>query len=94
MKLALPLGALALLVSSSVARAAPLDEKSLAPAWVSASPAEKDAWIGAFKFEKADADRAGIAKCLDQMTPLPPFATNKLSGVTSMCETVVARGGP
>ena len=75
------------------ANAAPLDETSLAPAWLSASAAEKDAWIAAFKFEKDDADRAGIAKCLDEMTVLPPFETNKLAGVTSMCETAVARGG-
>lgn len=73
--------------------AAPLDPSSLAPAWVSASQAEKDAWIAGFKFEAADADRAGIAKCLDEMAKLPPFETNKLAGVTSMCETVVARGG-
>lgn len=77
----------------TAANAAPLDQASLAPAWRSASQAEKDAWIAAFKFEKDDADRAGIAKCLDDMTALPPFETNKLSGVTSMCETAVARGG-
>ena len=37
--------------------------------------------------------KTGIEKCLDDMTALPPFETNKLSGVTSMCETAVARGG-
>jgi hypothetical protein len=35
--------------------------------------------------------RAGIAACLDKMAPLPPFETNKLAGVTSMCEMVVER---
>ncbi len=93
MKLAVPLSLCALLVPLSAALAVPLNDKSLAPAWASAGQAEKDAWIAAFKFEAADADRPGIASCLDKMTKLPPFETNKLSGVTSMCETAVARGG-
>lgn len=77
----------------TAAHAAPLDDNSLAPAWSAASSAEKDAWIAAFKFEKDDADRAGIAACLDKMTAWAALSTNKLSGVTSMCETAVARGG-
>lgn len=93
MKLALPLAAFAYLASGVCCLAAALTETSLAPAWVAASQAEKDAWIGAFKFEKSTADRPGIAKCLDDMAKLPPFETNKLAGVTSMCETAVERGG-
>lgn len=93
MKLVLPLAALGYVASAGICLAADLDDKSLAPAWVAASQAEKDAWIGAFKFAKSNADRPGIAKCLDQMTALPPFETNKLAGVTSMCETAVERGG-
>ncbi|MDQ8700545.1 hypothetical protein [Hyphomicrobium sp. LHD-15] len=93
MKLLVPLAALAILVSGGTALAAPLDQKSLAPAWISASQAEKDAWIAAFKFENANADRAGIAQCLDKMAKWEALATNKLSGITSMCETVVAKGG-
>jgi hypothetical protein len=84
---------LAALAAGTAGPAAALDDTSLAPAWVSASQADKDAWIASFKFEAADADRPGIADCLDRMAKLPPFETNKLSGVTSMCETAVARGG-
>lgn len=93
MKRVSSLAALALLASTTVSLAGSLNDASLAPAWISASQAEKDTWIAAFKFEAAGADRAGIAKCLDEMTALPPFETNKLKGVTSMCETAVARGG-
>jgi hypothetical protein len=93
MKLVLPLAAFAYIASGVGCLAAALTETSLAPAWVAASQAEKDAWIGAFKFAKSAADRPGIAKCLDKMAALPPFATNKLTGVTSMCETAVERSG-
>jgi hypothetical protein len=93
MKRVLPFAVLAYFASGAVCVAAALTDKSLAPAWVAASQGEKDAWIGAFKFEKPTADRPEIAKCLGKMTVLPPFETNKLSGVTAMCETAVERGG-
>lgn len=91
MKLGFPLAALLILMPGAVCLAAPLDDTSLAPAWLSASAAEKEAWIGAYKF--ANADRAGIAACLDKMAKWEALATNKLTGVTSMCETTVAKGG-
>lgn len=88
-----PFAALAFFVMVGAGPAVALDDTSLAPAWTSAGQADKDAWIQAFKFEKADADRAEIAACLDKMAAWEALATNKLAGVTSMCETVVERGG-
>ena len=90
MKLLLPFVALAVVMSGTAARAAPLDQKSLAPAWGSASQAEKDAWISAFKFTKANADKADVVACLDKHAGKPLFATNLLSGVTEMCESIAA----
>jgi len=81
--------ALAALVGwSAVAIAEPLNDKSKAPDWGRASQSEKDAWIAAFQFKKADADKAEVATCLDSYAGKPLFETNALSGVTSMCETI------
>jgi hypothetical protein len=80
MKPLLPLTALAVLLSGTATFAAPLDQESLAPAWASASQAEKEAWIAAFKFKSADADKAGVIACLDKHAGKPLFATNALSG--------------
>lgn len=85
------LAALMCFLAAGSAPAAALDDKSLAPAWTSAGQAEKDAWVGTFKFEKADADRTGIATCLDKMTAWEALSTNKLSSVTSLCETTVEK---
>lgn len=76
-----------------VGPSAALDDASLTPAWISANQDEKDAWIASFKFERADADRAGIAQCLDNMAKWEALATNKLSSITSLCETTVEKGG-
>ena len=84
--------ALALLAPTS-ALAAPLTDESLAPEWAAASAEEKAAWLAAFKFDKPDAKPEEIAKCLDDMAPRAPFATNELAGVTSMCETIMEKGG-
>ena len=78
----------ACVVSPSAVSAAPLGQKSKGPDWGSASQAEKDAWIAAFQFKKADADKAEVATCLDSYAGKPLFETNALSGVTSMCETI------
>ena len=81
--------ALAALVGwSATAIAEPLNDKSKAPDWGRASQSEKDAWIAAFQFKKADADKAEVATCLDSYAGKPLFETNALSGVTSMCETI------
>ena len=80
----------ALIVSSGAAIAEPLTEASKAPDWGRASQDEKDAWIAAFQFEKADADKAEVAVCLDDYAGKPLFETNALKGVTSMCETIAA----
>ena len=85
--------ALVLLVPCGSAFAAPLTEKSLAPEWVEASAEEKAAWLAGFKFDKPDAGPDAIAKCLDDMAPRAPFVTNALEGVTSMCETIMEKGG-
>jgi hypothetical protein len=90
MKLATLLALVTLAASSAVCRADPLDANSKAPDWGRASQAEKDAWIAAFKFSKPDADKAGVVKCLDDYAGKPLFATNDLSGVTGMCETIAA----
>ena len=84
-----PLLALAaLILSSGAAIAEPLTDTSKAPDWGRASQEEKDAWIAAFQFKKADADKAGVTACLDDYAGKPLFETNALSGVTSMCETI------
>jgi hypothetical protein len=75
---------------SGTSLAAPLTEKSKAPDWGKASQAEKDAWIAAFRFEKADAKKADVAACLDEHAGRPLFAGNDLSGVTRMCESIAA----
>jgi hypothetical protein len=85
--------AVVLLVPCGTAFAAPLTEKSLAPEWVEATAEEKAAWLAGFKFDKPDAGPDQVAKCLDDMAPRPPFATNELAGVTSMCETIMEKGG-
>jgi hypothetical protein len=94
MKLATLLATVTLGVTLAAApgacRADPLTDKSTAPDWGNASQADKDAWIAAFKFEKADADPAAVAACLDQYAAKPLFKTNALAGVTSMCETIAA----
>jgi hypothetical protein len=85
-----PFAALAFLVTAGVGPAAALDDKSLAPAWTSASQAEKNAWIAAFHFTKAAAKKADVAACLEQYASKPLFATNALTGVTEMCESIAA----
>ena len=85
--------AVVLLVPCGTAFAAPLTEKSLAPEWAGATAEEKAAWLAGFKFDKPDAGPDEVAKCLDDMAPRPPFATNELAGVTSMCETIMEKGG-
>jgi hypothetical protein len=85
-----PFAALAFLVAAGVGPAAALDDKSLAPAWTSAGQAEKDAWIAAFRFTKAAAKRADVAACLEKYASKPLFATNALTGVTEMCESIAA----
>ena len=82
-----------LIAQCGVALAAPLTDKSLAPEWVGATAEEKAAWLAGFKFDKPDAGPDQVAKCLDDMAPRPPFATNELAGVTSMCETIMEKGG-
>ncbi len=80
----------ALILLSGPAIADPLDDKSKAPDWGRASQPEKDAWIAAFQFKNADADKAGVVECLDSYAGKPLFETNALKGVTSMCETIAA----
>ena len=89
MKIQLPLAAFVLLASSGTGFSAALDEKSTAPAWATASQAEKDQWVKSFKFQNAGIDQAKVAECLDDYAPRPLFATNDLAGVTTLCETVV-----
>ena len=79
-----------LLMSTAAAVAVPLGEKNLAPDWGKASQAEKDAWIASFQFKKADADKAGVASCLDEHAGRQLFASSELSGVTRMCESIAA----
>lgn len=86
-----PSVALAFLATVCVGPAAALDDTSLAPAWTSASQAERDAWLASFKFENAGVDRARVAQCLDKMAKWEALATNKLTSITSMCETSVKR---
>lgn len=81
---------LSLAVFPSSTLAAPLTDKSKSPDWGKASQAEKDAWIAAFKFDKADADKAEVAACLDQYAGKPLFEKSDLDGVTGMCETIAA----
>ena len=90
MKLAILFAVVTLAVSSGACLADPLTDKSKAPDWGKASQAEKDAWIAAYQFKKADADRAKVAKCLDDYAGKPLFETNALTGVTGMCETIAA----
>jgi hypothetical protein len=78
----------ALILSSGAGMAEPLNDKSKAPDWGRASQSEKDAWVAAFQFKKADADKAEVATCLDSYAGKPLFETNALTGVTSMCETL------
>jgi hypothetical protein len=90
MKLATLSAAVLITLSSGVCLADPLTDKSKAPDWGKASQAEKDAWIAAYQFKNADADKAGVVKCLDDYAGKPLFETNALSGVTGMCETIAA----
>ena len=69
--------------------AATLADKSVAPAWTSASQAEKDAWIKSHKFKNAKTDQRKVAACLDDYVRRPLFATNDLAGVASLCEMVI-----
>ena len=91
MKLVLRFAAVALVALSGTGFAAALDAQSKAPAWTSASKADKDSWMKSFKFEKATANRTKIAACLDKYATLPMFTTNALTGLTSLCETVVEK---
>lgn len=90
MKLTTLLALSMLAAGSAAAIAEPLTDKSTAPAWGKASQAEKDAWLAAYPFEKADADKAEVAACLDAYAAKPLFETNALKGVTGMCETIAA----
>jgi hypothetical protein len=94
MKSLLPITTLALVVSTAVSSAATLDETSLAPAWVTASAAEKQAYVTAFKYKHGKIPPATIAACLDDYAARPIFATNALAGVTRLCETVKELPGP
>ena len=88
MKALMPLAALGLVVSGSASSAAALDQKSLAPAWLSASAADKSAWVTSYKYKRADTNPAEISICLDKYAEKPLFATNALTGVTQLCETI------
>ncbi len=90
MKLATFLALTTLALSSTVCLAGPLTEASKAPDWGKATQAEKDAWLAAYAFKKPDVDKAQVAQCLDSYAGKPLFETNALSGVTGMCETIVA----
>ncbi len=80
----------ALVAASAAAIADPLSDASKSPDWSKASQSEKDAWIAAYPFEKADVDKAEVAACLDAYAAKPLFETNALKGVTGMCETIAA----
>ncbi len=77
-----------LMASGCPAWSAALDQKSKAPDWSRATPAEKDAWIAAFAFKHADTKRADVAACLDEHADRPLFKDSDLAGVTQMCETI------
>jgi hypothetical protein len=94
MKALLTITSLSLLASSAVSFAAGLDENSLAPAWVTASAAEKQAYVTTFKYKHGKIPPATIAECLDDYAARPLFATNALAGVTRLCETVKELPGP
>jgi hypothetical protein len=81
------------IASSAPARAAELDDKSLAPAWVQASADERAAWLAKMKDKHPATDSDAMAKCLDENTKWPAVATNLLSGVSSLCTTIIERGG-
>lgn len=76
--------------ASGAGIAEPLTDKSKVPDWGRASQAEKDTWIAAFQFKKADANKAGVAQCLDEHAGRQLFADRALSGVTDMCATIAA----
>ena len=80
-----------LILSSGDGIAEPLNDKSKAPDWAAAGAAEKDAWLAAFKFGRDNVDKSKVAACLDDYTTRPLFATNALSGVASLCETVIEK---
>lgn len=90
MKLATLFAFATLALATRTCLAEPLTEKSKSPDWGKATEAEKDDWIGAFKFTKDGVDKAQVADCLDKYAGKPLFETNDLTGVTSMCETIAA----
>lgn len=90
MKLATFFALTTLALSSAASLADPLTDKSKSPDWAKATQAEKDAWIAAFAYEKADIDKAQVSDCLDKYAAKPLFETNDLAGVTSMCEAIAA----
>jgi hypothetical protein len=90
MKHAIWLALVVLAAASDAGIAEPLNAKSKTPDWGRASQAEKDTWIAAFQFKTADADREGVAQCLDEHAGRQLFADRALSGVTDMCATIAA----
>ncbi len=79
MKIATVLGLVMLALSAAAGAADPLTDKSKAPDWGKASRAEKDAWIAAFAFKKANPDKAEVAGCLDRYAAKPLFEGSELS---------------
>lgn len=90
MKFAHALAAAAIVALTLPAAADPLGADSNGPDWGTASAAEKDAYVSAYKITKDGVTKAKIMTCLDTYAAKPALSQSQLSGVVSLCETIAA----
>ncbi len=92
MKALLSLAMTIAVASATPTFAAELTDKSLAPAWAQANAAERAAWLTKLK-AKFPPNSDAMGNCLDENGGWPALETNLLFGVSSLCATIVERGG-
>ena len=88
MKLSNALAAALLVALTLPTTAAPLGAGSKGPDWATATAAEKDAYVSAYKITKEGVTKAKILTCLDQYAAKPALSQSQLSGIVSLCETI------
>ena len=93
MRLLLSVAMAIAIASLAPALAAELNDKSLAPAWAQANAAERAAWLTELQAKFPATDSDAMAKCLDENASWPALETNLLSGVSSLCTTIIEKGG-
>jgi hypothetical protein len=90
MKFTTAFAAAAIVVLTLPAAAGSLGADSKSPDWATASAADKDAYVSAYKITKEGVTKAKIMTCMEKYAIKPALSQSQLSGVVSLCETIAA----